>query len=72
MDFDQQMGALHAFHPSKSSFWAFYHLFPVPNRSFLPIRGMTWAIVVIEMSSKLQKGAIIDVVYFSMGKMLLY
>ena len=39
----------------------------------LPMRGLTEAIiVVIKMSSKLQKDAILSVVYFSMEKMLLY
>ena len=37
------------------------------------MRGLTEAIiVVIKMSSKLQKDAILSVVYFSMEKMLLY
>ena len=39
------------------------HMLPLSNSSI---------IVVIEISSELQKGAIIDVVYFSMEKVLFY
>ena len=38
----------------------------------IPRRHTQAIILVIEMSFKLQKGAIIDVVYFSIEKLLLY